>query len=105
MLSSRVKAAVIRANDERYMKEFLGRRDETSRDRRSAYWKKQDILQGGWRNVCRRRAPRRLARSNEFMGWRADYKPEEGYGYSGDGRGMSHPAPVSKRVQVDPECC
>ncbi|OCW56293.1 hypothetical protein [Hoeflea olei] len=96
------QTALIRANDESYMKDFLNRRDETSRDRRTAYWKKQGTLQGGWQGMsAAERAAANLARSNEFMGWRADYKPEEGYGYSGDGRGMSHPVPVTKRVAVD----
>lgn len=72
------QAAVIRANDERYMKEFLGRRDETSRDRRTAYWKNQGVMQGGWQGMtAAERASANLARSNEFMGWKSDYQGED----------------------------
>lgn len=86
------QSALIRANDESYMRDFLNRRDETSRGRRGAYWKNQNIAQGGWQGMtAAERAAANLKRSNEFMGWAADYKPEDGYGYSGDGRGMSHP--------------
>lgn len=96
------QAAVIRANDEKYMKEFLNRRDETSRDRRTSYWKSQGILQGGWQGMtAAERAEANLARSNEFMGWKSDYKGEDFAAFHRESETRRAAQPVAKRVQVD----
>lgn len=69
------QAALIRANDEVYLRTKLNQRDEASRGFRDGYWKKQGILQGGWQGMtAAERAKANLARSNEFMGWAADYE-------------------------------
>ncbi|GMB82778.1 hypothetical protein NN6n1_35610 [Shinella zoogloeoides] len=106
------QAAVIRANDEKYMREYLGRRDETSRDRRTAYWKSQGILQGGWQGKSAAERNLENAQNSDIRIFgqarysgadaAARYKEDEETAAWMDERYKSAKAlPVSKRVQVD----
>lgn len=106
------QAALIRANDEKYMKEFLNRRDETSRDRRSAYWKSQGILQGGWQGKTAAERNLENAQNSDVRIFgqarysgddaAARYKEdEETRAWMDERYEASKAAPVTKRVQVD----
>jgi hypothetical protein len=103
------QAAVIRANDEKYMREYLGRRDETSRDRRTAYWKSQGILQGGWQGKSAAERNLENAQDSDVRIWgaarysgpdaAARYREEQEFQRAEQER--QNAQPYSKRVAVD----
>ncbi len=96
------QAALIRANDEVYLRTKLNQRDEASRGFRDGYWKKQGILQGGWQGMsAAERAEANLARSNEFMGWKSDYRGEDFAAFQRESEARRAAQPVVKRVAVD----
>lgn len=103
------QAAVSRAADELYMRNFLSRRDETSRDRRDAYWNNQGIAQGGWKGKTAAERNLENAQNSDTRIWgktrfsgedaAARYKEDKDYEMAEQARRAAQP--YSKRVAVD----
>ena len=103
------QAAVSRAADELYMRNFLSRRDETSRDRRDAYWNNQGIAQGGWQGKTVAERNLENAQNSDTRVWgkarysgddaAAQYKEDKEYERAEQARRAAQP--YSKRVAVD----
>lgn len=103
------QAAVSRAADELYMRNFLSRRDETSRDRRDAYWNNQGIAQGGWKGKTAAERNLQNAQNSDTRIWgqarysgedaAAQYREDSEYERAEQARRAAQP--YAKRVAVD----
>ena len=103
------QAAVIRANDEKYIKGLLNRRDEASRGVRDRLWLNQNIAQGGWRGKSAEERNLENAQNMDVRMWgqarytgadaAARYKEDAEIRAAEQAR--QNAQPYSKRVAVD----